>query len=77
MTFLGHFIRRLRNTSVRALIRALERDGFTYRRTRGSSSIQTVDALSSTIIRPEIRFRWERFAVFSVELVGMKKTYRD
>ncbi len=31
--------RRLRNTPVRELISALERDGFTYRRTRGSSRV--------------------------------------
>ena len=29
----------LRNTTVREIIRALERDGFTYRRTRGSGGL--------------------------------------
>lgn len=31
--------RQLRNTPVRELVRALERDGFSYRRTRGSSRV--------------------------------------
>ena len=31
--------RRLRNVAARELIGALERDGFTYRRTRGSSRV--------------------------------------
>lgn len=31
--------RQLRNTPVRDLVRALERDGFSYRRTRGSSRV--------------------------------------
>ncbi|PKB63541.1 MAG: hypothetical protein BZY80_07040 [SAR202 cluster bacterium Io17-Chloro-G2] len=29
----------MRNTSVRELVRALERDGFTFRRTRGSGRL--------------------------------------
>lgn len=32
-------IQQLRNTSVQELLHALERDGFTYRRTRGSGRV--------------------------------------
>ena len=32
----AHLLQQLRNTSVQTLIHALERDGFTYRRTRGA-----------------------------------------
>ncbi|MDP6454017.1 MAG: type II toxin-antitoxin system HicA family toxin [SAR202 cluster bacterium] len=39
MTLPPDLIRRLRNTSVRELVRALERDGFVYRRTRGSGRV--------------------------------------
>ena len=35
MTLLPNIIQRLRYTPVRQLIRGLERDGFTYRRTKG------------------------------------------
>jgi predicted RNA binding protein YcfA (HicA-like mRNA interferase family) len=34
-----HLIQQLRNTAVQALVRALERDGFTYRRARGSGRV--------------------------------------
>lgn len=34
-----HLIQQLRNTPVQELIRALERDGFFYRRTRGSGRV--------------------------------------
>ena len=39
MTLPPDLIRLLRNTPVREIVRALERDGFTYRRTRGSSRV--------------------------------------
>ena len=32
-------LQQLRNTSVQELVRALERDGFSYRRTRGGSRV--------------------------------------
>lgn len=34
-----HLLQQLRNTSVQTLMRALERDGFTYRRTRGAGRV--------------------------------------
>ena len=43
MTSPSDMARRLRNTSVRELVRALERDGFSYRRTRGSSRVYRHD----------------------------------
>ncbi|MFQ6028412.1 MAG: type II toxin-antitoxin system HicA family toxin [Dehalococcoidia bacterium] len=39
MTLPPHLLSRLRNTPVRELVRALERDGFTFRRTRGSGRL--------------------------------------
>ena len=39
MTLEPESIRRLRNLSVREIINALERDGFTYRRTRGAGRV--------------------------------------
>ena len=39
MTRPPEMVRRLCNTAVRELIRALERDGFTYRRVRGSGRV--------------------------------------
>ena len=39
MTLPADLIQRLRNASVGELVRALERDGFTYRRTRGSGRL--------------------------------------
>ena len=39
MTLPPDLIRLLRNTPVREIVRALERDGFTYRRSRGSSRV--------------------------------------
>lgn len=42
--------RRLRNTSVRELVSALERDGFTYRRTGGSSRVYRHDDGRRTVI---------------------------
>ncbi|MCH7801210.1 MAG: type II toxin-antitoxin system HicA family toxin [Chloroflexi bacterium] len=39
MTLPPDLIRRLRNTPVRELIRALERDGFMYRRAKGSGRV--------------------------------------
>ena len=35
----SHILRQLRNTSVQELIRALERDGFTYRRAKGAGRV--------------------------------------
>ena len=35
----SHLLQQLRNTSVRELIQALERDGFTFRRTRGAGRV--------------------------------------
>lgn len=34
-----HLLQQLRNTSVQSLIRALEGDGFTYRRRKGSARV--------------------------------------
>jgi predicted RNA binding protein YcfA (HicA-like mRNA interferase family) len=34
-----HLLQQLRTTSVQELVRALERDGFSYRRTRGGSRV--------------------------------------
>jgi predicted RNA binding protein YcfA (HicA-like mRNA interferase family) len=34
-----HLLQQLRNTSVQELVRALERDGFSYRRTRGAGRV--------------------------------------
>ncbi len=42
--------RRLRNTPVRELVRALERDGFSYRRTRGSSRVYRHDDGRRTVV---------------------------
>ncbi len=39
MTSPSDLARRLRNVSVRELVGALERDGFSYRRSRGSSRV--------------------------------------
>ncbi|MXY22028.1 MAG: addiction module toxin, HicA family [Dehalococcoidia bacterium] len=39
MSLSPELVRRLRNTPVRELDRALHRDGFTYRRTRGSARV--------------------------------------
>lgn len=39
MTSPSDLARRLRNASVRELVSALERDGFSYRRSRGSSRV--------------------------------------
>ncbi|MDH3600475.1 MAG: type II toxin-antitoxin system HicA family toxin [Candidatus Tectomicrobia bacterium] len=35
----SHLLRQLRNTSVQELVRALERDGFEYRRRRGGGRV--------------------------------------
>jgi predicted RNA binding protein YcfA (HicA-like mRNA interferase family) len=35
----AHLLQQLRNVSVHEIIRALEQDGFTYRRTRGSGRV--------------------------------------
>jgi predicted RNA binding protein YcfA (HicA-like mRNA interferase family) len=34
-----HLLQQLRNTSVQELVHALERDGFSYRRTRGAGQV--------------------------------------
>ena len=39
MTLPAHLLQRLRNTSVGVLVRALERDGFVYRRSRESGRV--------------------------------------
>ena len=43
-------VRRLRNTPVREIVRALERDGFSYRRSRGSSRVYRHDDGRRTVI---------------------------
>ena len=50
MTSPQELARRLRNTSTRELVSALERDGFSYRRTRGSSRVYRHDDGRRTVI---------------------------
>ena len=50
MTLPADLVRRLRNTPVRELVRALESDGFTFRRSRGSSRVYRHDDGRRTVI---------------------------
>ena len=50
MTLPVSLLQRLRNTPVRELVRALERDGFTYRRTRGSGRVYRHDDGRRTVV---------------------------
>ena len=50
MTIPHDLTRRLRNTPVREIVRALERDGFTYRRSRGSSRVYRHEDGRRTVI---------------------------
>ena len=50
MTLPAHLLQRLRNTSVGDLVRALERDGFIYRRSRGSGRVYRHDDGRRTVV---------------------------
>ena len=68
-------IEELRNVPVRKLIRALERDGFVYRRPKAASGcigIPMVGESSSTTIMAGTRYLPVRFDTFSQPLSGMR-----
>ena len=68
-------INKLRNTPVRELIRALEQDGFQYKRRKGSQRVyRHYDGveLLFTIIMQKIPFLLELFGVSSREQSGME-----
>ena len=50
MTLRPDLVRQLRNTPVRDIVRALERDGFSYRRSQGSSRVYRHEDGRRTVI---------------------------